>query len=179
MEEIIKVSGYHNIDDDCELSDLNYKVFIGNAINALSGLNDVKSANRVIEGDGYYATLFGECESIGEGTYADTVNPFAMYIKDFIDENEIPEDHVRLSATSPNYYDWDNPNTFSILEDDLKAITNDNAAARTALEQGRLRLTDIPRELFGKHKAEERAEWLADETSQPDEAARMLLQWFE
>ena len=59
---------------------------------------------------------------------------------------------------------------YSILKDDLSRITGDDPFASEALRLGRVRVRDIPANLFGEEKADARIAWLADHLTVDDRA---------
>jgi transcriptional regulator with XRE-family HTH domain len=172
MQEVTKLSGVYDV--DYEIEPLDYRSRILSALEPLSSIRDISGSNPILDGydfspSSHRSNLFGAIDTGSRDWYEDIIQPFATYLQEFLAENEINKEHVRLSdeAKTPEFIDWDDSTAFSILEEDLKQITDDNEGARTALEEGRLRLSDVPPELYGKDKAKERGEWLADETSKP------------
>ena len=88
-------------------------------------------------------------------------NPFAAYLRllaDNLDRREIVDTKEDLSygSTYGKFPDYD------ICAGELDEIADGSADARRALEVGFARLSDIPEELKGKDRGEERAAWLKE-----------------
>ena len=62
---------------------------------------------------------------------------------------------------------------YEIFVADLDVITNGDSAAKLALENGRVRIRDIPEDLFHEGKAAERADWLKRHLTDDD------LEWLD
>ena len=88
-------------------------------------------------------------------------NPFAHYLRKLADELDILSvvdvDGGDLSFGSPPKF----PN-YDICGEELKCIANGSLDAKTALETGCARLSEIPKELMAEDAGEERAKWLED-----------------
>ena len=113
------------------------------------------------------ADLFGEHllddsqdAFVNEPFDASTENPFATHLRKLAADLDRPGivdvRHDGLSYGAP----WSRFPDYDLCNDEIKNVTNDSRDARTALEIGRVRLSEIPGELKGEDSAEERAAWL-------------------
>lgn len=57
---------------------------------------------------------------------------------------------------------------FSLFGQDLETIANSDSAAKLSLQNGRVRIRDIPEELLATNKASERADWLKQHLTDED-----------
>ena len=90
-----------------------------------------------------------------------TSNPFAAYLRqlaDDLDSRSVVDTKAGLSygSTYGKFPDYD------ICTEELNDLANGSADARTALETGFARLSDIPGELKGEDAGEKRAAWLKE-----------------
>lgn len=105
--------------------------------------------------------LFGE--KLSDETYElgydpDEGNPFADYLAMLSSKIEKPD------LVDMNGYIQDAPvkgfPAYTVCESELNKITNGSSTAAIALRLGRVRLTDIPDDLWAEDKSDERARWI-------------------
>ena len=117
------------------------------------------------------ADLFGEhLEGNGVGSPvfdSSRNNPFASYLRSLAVPGVVDVDSGNL-AFPPQFRFPD----YHICPDELHGIANGSANAKSALEAGYARLSEIPEELLQENGGEERAKWLEDRL--PDVYKRIL-----
>lgn len=115
------------------------------------------------------ADIFGDhLFSDSHGTFGDdpfdrsTGNPFAAYLRKLATDLESPG-VVEVERDDLNYGSpWLRFPDYDLCNDEIEKVTNDSLNARRALETGRVRLSEIPKELKGDDAGKERAAWLEE-----------------
>ena len=126
--------------------------------------------NSIDKADLFGEHLFGE-HLLSNDTFLTIVsfdpyedNPFASYLRKLKDELDlagvVDVDSGKLMFGVPlKFPDYD------ICRDELDRITNGSAFAPLALENGAVRLSEIPEELMAEDASEKRTQWLEDKLS--------------
>ena len=85
-------------------------------------------------------------------------NPFVIYLRDLADEIGEPD---IVDVIDVGVHDAPMP-SYNVCADDLGRITNGSSLAKTALEHGEVRISDIPDELLADDAKEQRTKWIED-----------------
>jgi len=104
--------------------------------------------------------FYGDVNDEGE-------QPFTEYIGNILERLGLK---VLLCGAIAGYFPWID---YSFVDDEVSAITGDDKWAKEALRQRYVTIGDIPQELHGEERADERSAWLASKVS-PDARAEVL-----
>ena len=110
------------------------------------------------------ADIFGEQPFSDTATVPDDLhegNPFASYLREAANTLK-PADGAGVVGVEDGEFGFMRFPDYNVCRGELDNFTNGSFKARTALEQGFVRLSDIPQELMEEDAGEKRAEWLEE-----------------